>query len=101
MPYCTNCGSEVNQEQDICLQCGRILKPRKSIIPEDDSGSAGWLVLGFFVPLVGLILFLLWKDERPLSSKAAGKGALISVIVSGAITLLAFVVSLIAILSQL
>lgn len=45
-----------------------------------DSGSFGWAVLGFFIPIVGLILFLVWKDQKPLSSKKAGLGALIGVI---------------------
>lgn len=47
-----------------------------------DTGSFGWAVLGFFVPLVGLILYLVWKNEKPLTAHRAGKGALISVIVS-------------------
>lgn len=42
-----------------------------------DSGSIGWGVLGFFFPLVGLILFLVWRNTRPQSSKVAGIGALI------------------------
>lgn len=45
-----------------------------------DTGSFGWAVLGFFIPIVGLILFLVWKDSKPLSAKQAGKGALVSVI---------------------
>ena len=46
----------------------------------NDSGSFGWALLGFFIPLVGLILYLVWKDEKPKSAKRAGKGALVSVI---------------------
>lgn len=47
-----------------------------------DSSSFGYALLGFFIPIVGLILFLIWKDEYPLRAKSAGKGALVSVIVS-------------------
>jgi hypothetical protein len=101
MPYCTNCGSEVNENQDICLKCGRMLRPTKALLPEDDSGTTGWLVLGFFVPLAGLIIYFLWKDERPLSAKAAGKGALINVIISGAIAIFVFIYFMIIVLSQL
>lgn len=46
----------------------------------NDSGSAGWGVLGFFIPLIGLILFLVWRDTKPKSAKSAGIGALIGVI---------------------
>lgn len=53
-----------------------------------DTGSFGWAVLGFFFPLVGLILFLVWKDEKPVSAKQAGMGALVSVIVDVVLWLL-------------
>ncbi|MBQ3487188.1 MAG: zinc ribbon domain-containing protein, partial [Clostridia bacterium] len=35
--------------------------------------------MGFCIPLVGLILFLVWKDTKPKSAKSAGIGALVSV----------------------
>ena len=38
-------------------------------------------MLGFFFPIVGLILFLVWHDDYPKRAKLCGKGALISVIV--------------------
>lgn len=41
-----------------------------------------WGVLGFFVPMAGLILFIIWKTEYPERSKSAGIGALISIIAS-------------------
>ena len=43
----------------------------------NDSGSIGWGVLGFFFPIVGLILFLVWKNTKPQSAKVAGIGAII------------------------
>lgn len=54
----------------------------QAIAPQEDSGSFGWAVLGFFIPLVGLILYLVWKDSKPNSAKSAGRGALVSVIIS-------------------
>ena len=41
-----------------------------------------WGILGFVFPIIGLILFIVWKDEKPKSSKAAGIGALIKVILT-------------------
>lgn len=60
----------------------------KNVNKETDSSSLGWAVLGFFIPLVGLILYLVWKDELPLRAKSVGKGALVSVIVNVVIGLL-------------
>ncbi len=45
--------------------------------PVTDSGSIGWAVLGFFIPLVGLILFLVWRTTKPNCAKMAGIGALV------------------------
>mgnify|MGYP000217160981 CR=1 FL=1 len=41
-----------------------------------------WAVLGFFIPLVGLILWMIWKNDRPGDAGMAGKGALVSVIIN-------------------
>lgn len=42
-----------------------------------DTGSIGWGVLGAFFPIVGLILFLVWRNTKPQSAKVAGIGAII------------------------
>ncbi len=42
-----------------------------------DNGSFGWGLLGCCIPVVGLILFLVWKGDRPKTAKMAGIGALI------------------------
>ena len=58
--------------------------------PSEDSGSAGWGFLGCCFPLVGLILFLVWKDNKPRSAKSAGIGALIGIVLFIAVTALFF-----------
>ena len=93
MNYCPNCGNEVNKEQDVCLNCGKALK---NIPTANDDGGAIWLVVGLFVPVVGLILYLIWKDERPLSANKAGKGALISVMIGVGFAILMTIIFVIA-----
>jgi hypothetical protein len=46
----------------------------------DDKGSVGFGILSFFIPLVGLILFLVWHKEKPRKAKSAGIGALIGMV---------------------
>ena len=48
----------------------------------ENNGNFGWAVLGFFVPIVGLILYILWKDNRKNDAKNAGIGALVGFILS-------------------
>ncbi len=51
-------------------------------------GSAGWLALGLFFPLVGLILFLFWRKKNPRSAKFVGIGA----IIGGILEIIAYIV---------
>ena len=44
--------------------------------------SIGWAILGFLIPIVGLILWLVWADEKPESAKMSGIGALASILLS-------------------
>lgn len=48
----------------------------------DDSGSFGWAVLGFFVPVVGLILWLVWMRTRPRSATMSRNGFIVGLAVS-------------------
>lgn len=48
----------------------------------EDKGGFLWGLLGCCVPIAGLILFLVWKDSKPKSAKAAGIGALVSVAIA-------------------
>ena len=47
--------------------------------PEEvtDNGGFLWGLLGFFIPVIGLVLFLIYKDSRPKTAKAVGIGAIV------------------------
>ena len=57
---------------------------------EKEGSKFGWGVLGFFFPLVGLILFLVWLKDKKKAAKAAGIGALIGFLVNVLLTTLSF-----------
>lgn len=83
--FCRQCGHEVESRDKICSYCGANIQPEVSSFRKEvpvDEGSFGWAILGFFVPIIGLILFIIWRDEKPKSSKQAGVGALVSVILN-------------------
>lgn len=58
-----------------------------------DNGGVLWGLLGCCIPIVGLILFLVWKDQKPKTAKAAGIGALISVVLGIVCYILMFVIA--------
>lgn len=106
--YCRQCGKELPDGAQFCPYCGAASNaenaggqnaarqngsdngyaappyppypPRPYPNPQDIY-SGGWIALGFFFPLVGLILYLVWQTELPNRARACGKGALIGVIV--------------------
>ena len=105
MKYCTKCGTQLADDAKFCSSCGTaqsaayssqyryndqpISNTSKPAV--NDGKSFGLALLGFFVPLVGLILYLIWKDDTPLRAKSAGKGALAGAIL-GVIFIIAFIV---------
>lgn len=99
MNYCPNCGSNVQPGANVCTECGAQVpkaQPKASPPPNqsyqntspnqdpyysapntysaNDPGGFGYGLLGFCIPIVGLILFLVWQDDKPNNAKAAGMG---------------------------
>ena len=93
MKFCTYCGSHINnQNAHFCENCGAVLNNNNnknnnyptnndSIDPLfKDEYAFLWGILGFFVPIAGLVLFVVWNKEKKKVAKSAGIGALIRVI---------------------
>ena len=74
--YCKNCGHYIDDSSTYCINCGTKFDNNET----DDHSNFGFAILGFFVPLVGLILFLIYENKKPKRAKSAGKGALIGFI---------------------
>ena len=73
MAYCRKCGALIDDYAAVCPKCGT---PQNggpnNPPPAADNGGC--------IPIAGLILFLVWKDTKPRTAKAAGIGALVCVI---------------------
>ena len=54
----------------------------------NDKGGFGWGLLGFLIPIAGLVLFLVWNSSKPKTAKAVGIGALISVVLGALVFML-------------
>ncbi len=104
MNYCNHCGEKVNPGQEFCFNCGAELNKqgqqsqqpgqyyqKPSNTQSQDTGSLGWGILGFCIPLAGLILWIVWKADRPRDAKSAGVGALISVLITAFMYIIYFI----------
>ena len=75
--YCKNCGTIIDDSATHCSNCGTRFDNNKV---SGDHSSFGFAILGFLIPLVGLIAFLMYEGKNPKKAKSAAKGALIGVI---------------------
>jgi len=86
--FCAYCGRELNDMADVCLGCGHAVKNKAC----QDSSSIGWWWLGFFFPMIGLILWCVWTGVAPLKAKRVGWGAFIGVLSQIALTIIFFII---------
>lgn len=107
--FCSGCGKELPPDENFCRVCGKQRTiPAQGAQPVfqqqqinlqmgyiQDAPSGGMTALGFFIPIVGLILYLVWKDQTPLKAKSAGKGALIGAIVWTILSILLGILSVV------
>ena len=93
--YCRNCGAPLADNAVVCARCGATVTPPAPPYPQqEDRPSAGFHVLAFFFPIVGLILYLVWKDQKPRCAHAIGKWALIGFIANTILIIIGIVFSL-------
>ncbi|MDE6111437.1 MAG: zinc-ribbon domain-containing protein [Eubacterium sp.] len=84
--YCPRCGNEIRNGEYFCQNCGMRFNSSYNMMPQyagvmpNDSPSFMFALIGFFFPIIGLILYLVYDSKSPKKAKSAGKGALTSVI---------------------
>ena len=103
MKICTACRSQLPDTYTACPKCGSTSlafdqstmnqgqpvmpgqpmvgmqqpMPGPYVQPVQEKGSFGWAVLGFFIPIVGWILYFCWKNTKPGNAKMAGIGGIV------------------------
>ena len=78
--YCKNCGRSVDDTSSYCNNCGARIDNKPNADVSEDNSNLGFAILGFFIPIVGLILFLIYEEKKPKRAKSAIKGTLIGFI---------------------
>ncbi len=82
MAYCRNCGEEVYYKANKCPNCGTLQNNGISQENQNKRVACGYGILGFIVPVAGIVLYFVWKDEKPYEAHAVGLGTLIGIIIS-------------------
>ena len=86
MSFCTYCGAKVADDALFCPNCGASTSKGGAsdasytggyfhAAPKRDYGeSVGLAILSFIIPIVGVILWAVWKDSEPGKANSALKG---------------------------
>ena len=88
MKFCPNCGTQIENGNMNCNECGAnfflwvpengesISEPKHNIAALDDkaayNGIFWFVILGMLFPLIGVILYLIWKNTNPVKARAVG-----------------------------
>lgn len=93
--YCKNCGRTVDDTSSYCNNCGARIDNKPNADASEDSLSLGFAILGFFIPIVGLILFLIYEEKKPKRAKSAIKGTLIGFITEIVLAIILVILSVV------
>ncbi|MGG1215492.1 zinc-ribbon domain-containing protein [Micromonospora provocatoris] len=93
--YCPNCGSTINENAEICIKCGvNVLKfNNQATVAKDDKPNIWVNILSLCCfPLLGIILYFIWKDSQPKAAKSALIFALFGFVISIILAIISFVI---------
>ena len=90
--YCPGCGKQITVNDHYCPYCGKQLnsdqqpnynyRPDYSHVNGDDAPSIGYSIISVFVPIIGIILYFLFKRNYPNRAQACGIAALIGFLIN-------------------
>ena len=96
---CRHCGAVIDDDSVFCSVCGsnqhglpnedvwrRYFKPDEGpgvrvVAPPQDAKNNWWAILCFLFPIVGLILYFVWKKDLPHRARSCGYGAAVGAFV--------------------
>ena len=96
MKYCQFCGAKIEKSAKFCTKCGRALDGgavRGKATEENDAPNTGFAILGFFLPIIGIILYVVYSSTAPKKAKSALKGAIAGFIVSAILGVISSLIS--------
>lgn len=90
MKYCFHCGAQIEDDAVVCVKCGCQAVAKNA--PLSDQPSTGFTILSFFEPLIGLILYIVWRKDSPRKAAGCGVGALVGFLIAHLVLLLGLII---------
>lgn len=83
--FCQKCGAQIPEGSTFCSKCGAPVSNAGGIVSTVGGASTGLKILSFLFPIVGWILYFVFKDENIVKAKDCAKFGWIGFAVSFAI----------------
>ena len=78
--FCPHCGEQIAAQAEICPKCGVRVKNVIGAGSGEDKPNIAVNLLSFCcIPLLGIVLFFVWKDNKPVAAKSALIWSLVSI----------------------
>ncbi|WP_278627591.1 zinc ribbon domain-containing protein [Thomasclavelia cocleata] len=84
---CNKCGRQVIDGANFCPFCGADLRYQRNnnsglsgYINPNDETNFGYTLLSFFMPYIGLVLYIVWLKEFPKRAKSCLNGLIAGII---------------------
>lgn len=84
---CNKCGRKIVDGSNFCPICGADLRYQNNnnsnssgYVNPDDEANFGYTLLSFFMPYIGLVLYIVWFKEFPKRAKSCLNGIIAGVI---------------------
>ena len=96
--YCTKCGKKVNDGDLFCSSCSYKFYNNINNVnygeEKKEKASIGWWFLAFFIPVVGIVLFFIYRKTHPGMKKRLLSGTIVGFITGVISTILLIVILL-------
>ena len=75
MAFCRKCGKQIDDAAKACLFCGC---PAEGAVPPstaqtDREANAGELLAAFLIPIIGAVLYYVYRDSKPTAAEKINK----------------------------
>ena len=103
--FCTNCGNKLDADLKTCSNCGTNVttsntlnetntqRPQTQTVINDEPNTVINILSLCCIPLLGIILYFVWKDTQPIAAKSALKFSLIGIAIWVVINVFIFIIS--------
>jgi len=89
--FCPHCGEQIAEQAEICPKCGVRVKGSNN---SDDKPNIAVNLLSFCcIPILGIIMFFVWKGTKPKAAKSALIWSIIPMIIWFVLSLVTGVLS--------